>query len=42
MENRDTYIVLVGKSEGKDNLEDVGACGIIILKLIFQKQYRRF
>ena len=31
---RGTYVVLVGKSEGKDDLDDLGVDGRIILKWI--------
>jgi hypothetical protein len=34
---RDAYRVLVGKSDGKNHLEDVGIDGRIILKLMFKK-----
>ena len=34
---RATYLVLVGKFEGKKHLEDLGVDGRIILKFIFKK-----
>ena len=36
-ERRGVYRVLVGKSEGKNHLEDPGVDGRIILRLIFRK-----
>ena len=38
MEKRDVYRVLVGKTEGQNDLEDLGVDGIIILKRIFKKR----
>jgi hypothetical protein len=35
-EKRDTYSVLVGKTEGRRYLEDLGVDGNIILKLVFK------
>ena len=40
-ERRGAYRVLVGRSEGKDHLEDPGVDGRIILKWIFKKWYVR-
>ena len=37
-ESKDVYRVLVGKPEGKDNLEDPGVDGRIILRWIFRKR----
>jgi hypothetical protein len=37
VEKRNTYRVFVGKSEGKDRLEDLSVGGRIILKYIFEK-----
>jgi hypothetical protein len=34
------YIVLVGKPEGRNHLEDPGKDGRIILKLVFEKWER--
>ena len=36
-ERRVAYRVLVGKPEGKSNLEDLGVDGRIILRWIFRK-----
>jgi len=36
-ETRDAYRALFGKTDVKDNIEDVGANGQIILKHILQK-----
>ena len=36
-ERRGVYKVLMGKTEGKSHLEDLGIDGRIILRLIFQK-----
>jgi hypothetical protein len=34
---KDAYRILVGKSEGKNHLEDLGLDGNIILRWIFRK-----
>jgi len=36
-ERRDTYGVLVGKSEGRSHMKDIGINGRIILSWIFRK-----
>jgi len=36
-ESRNAYLVLVGRTEGKNHMEDVGVDGRIILKCILKK-----
>jgi hypothetical protein len=36
-ESRNAYAVLVGRTEGKSNMEDAGVDGSIILKCLLKK-----